>query len=614
MLYIGNTRYKVANKPYDAEIEYLQSTGTQWIDLDYYADQYTSMTAKFQYTATTAQQYLFSIRDAWDVMFGFYINGSSKFAFSFNNATHYNATKINLAANTSLHTLSISACNTNGTVVFDNKTINLSGGTRNPGSIRLFGAVGTPPYGRPKMKLYNISFSRNGVLDCDLIPVRKGTTGYMYDKVSGKLYGNSGTDTFTLGPDKYDSEVQYIESTGTQYINTGIGFKKSLSTRIQFCLTKLNSNNQLLYGAWADNSSYPKTQFLTNSSNVFAPVYETEYVSARLTDTGSTINGTAAYSNKFYDVTVLSPAQSASTLNCYLFARDNDVNNYLPYNGLRLYACKMTQDGVVVRDFIPVRKNGVGYLYDKISDQLFGNIGTGNFIIGPDINIRARIVKFTPQINLSLNKICEWNVDNWSSGNWVDNVGNRSAIKTGSPAKVTINGTQYLRVSYNNYFTFSLNNSTNGINMGDVWRVDVEFMLEALPSGNSSYITDFGSLTTATHAFAIAVSQSGILGFNAKLDGNNSNSLYNINRVKCDIGKLTTVSLGMERYDSTKNRMYLIYKGLKYYSPNTISRTKATFNKNFVAQNLYIGRGYAANTYQTTANKYIKSIKIYSLM
>lgn len=36
----------------------------------------------------------------------------------------------------------------------------------------------------------------------DLIPVRVSTTGYMYDKVSGQLFGNAGTGSFTLGPDK----------------------------------------------------------------------------------------------------------------------------------------------------------------------------------------------------------------------------------------------------------------------------------------------------------------------------------------------------------------------------------------------------------------------------
>ena len=398
MLYIGNTRYKVANKPYDAEIEYLKNNGKAYIDTGIKMHKWYGMGCTFAVTKHA--------NSTWCIFCG-------------SRTTFYYSLNWTVGSNGII------------TLVFDY----LSGGSLGSGSTGLTYGDKMTFESRPDMSTMKMNAYFNGVYKSqtnlpttdqaqtvnnwcftsnnewrtqesriyeywitdqtgkriiDLIPVRKGTTGYMYDKVSGKLYGNSGTGTFTLGPDKYDSEVQYIESTGTQYINTGIGFTESLSTRMQFCLTKLNSNNQLLYGAWADNSSYPKTQFLTNSSNVFAPVYETEYVSARLTDTGSIINGTAAYSNKFYDVTVFSPAQSESTLNCYLFARDNDVNNYLPYNGLRLYACKMTQNGVVVRDFIPVRKNGVGYLYDKISDQLFGNIGTGNFIIGPDINIHTR--------------------------------------------------------------------------------------------------------------------------------------------------------------------------------------------------------------------------------
>lgn len=402
MLYIGNTRYKVANKPYDAEVEYLQVSGNGY---RIFTGQKMKSGGGFGCTIsdyscalpTTGSGYPFLLGTEYSNQRAcLYTKGTNstgagdagKLNVDWQNS--YAATTIVLAGSNKQN-IEIKQVNSTTAGIFLNNVRNTTKtyftfpDTDNS-VVRMFN-----PNQFFYCKIYNIVvYDSNNTLSFDGIPVRVGDKGYIYDKVNGKLHGNSGTGTFTLGPDKYDSEVQYIESTGTQYINTGIGFKKALSTRIQFCLTKLNSNNQLLYGAWADNSSYPKTQFLTNSSNVFAPVYETEYVSAKLTDTGSTINGTAAYSNKFYDVTVLSPAQSASTLNCYLFARDNDVNNYLPYNGLRLYACKMTQDGVVVRDFIPVRKNGVGYLYDKISDQLFGNIGTGNFIIGPDINIRAR--------------------------------------------------------------------------------------------------------------------------------------------------------------------------------------------------------------------------------
>lgn len=53
--------------------------------------------------------------------------------------------------------------------------------------------------------------------------------------------------------------------------------------------------------------------------------------------------------------------------------------------GQRIGRNKIVIDGVVVRDFLPVRKNGVGYMYDTVSKELFGNSGTGAFILGPDV-------------------------------------------------------------------------------------------------------------------------------------------------------------------------------------------------------------------------------------
>lgn len=50
---------------------------------------------------------------------------------------------------------------------------------------------------RSKLRIY--SFEVVGRLN--LIPVRVGTVGYFYDKISGRLYGNAGSGAFTLGPD-----------------------------------------------------------------------------------------------------------------------------------------------------------------------------------------------------------------------------------------------------------------------------------------------------------------------------------------------------------------------------------------------------------------------------
>jgi hypothetical protein len=54
---------------------------------------------------------------------------------------------------------------------------------------------------KARMKLYSFSLSENGTQIMDMIPVRVGTTGYMYDKVSKTLFGNAGTGDFVLGND-----------------------------------------------------------------------------------------------------------------------------------------------------------------------------------------------------------------------------------------------------------------------------------------------------------------------------------------------------------------------------------------------------------------------------
>jgi hypothetical protein len=50
-------------------------------------------------------------------------------------------------------------------------------------------------------KIGRTSINVGGVLLRDYIPVRVGQVGYMYDRVSKTLFGNSGTGSFTLGPD-----------------------------------------------------------------------------------------------------------------------------------------------------------------------------------------------------------------------------------------------------------------------------------------------------------------------------------------------------------------------------------------------------------------------------
>jgi hypothetical protein len=66
-----------------------------------------------------------------------------------------------------------------------------------------FNVIGTINSSAGKCRIGQWTAYSNGVKVADFIPVRIGQTGYMYDKVSGQLFGNAGTGAFILGPDKH---------------------------------------------------------------------------------------------------------------------------------------------------------------------------------------------------------------------------------------------------------------------------------------------------------------------------------------------------------------------------------------------------------------------------
>jgi hypothetical protein len=57
----------------------------------------------------------------------------------------------------------------------------------------------------------------------------------------------------------------------------------------------------------------------------------------------------------------------------------------LGFGGAIYYFKIWDESGKLVFDAIPVRVGDVGYMYDKVSGQLFGNAGKGAFVLGSDI-------------------------------------------------------------------------------------------------------------------------------------------------------------------------------------------------------------------------------------
>ena len=178
-------------------------------------------------------------------------------------------------------------------------------------------------------------------------------------------------------PLPYDAEVEYLESTKKQLIDTGYVLSASDRIVVQaYFQADDDTGNMAILGSFN-----PKLWITTGLCRFNGENYASINTLKKLEAWNSisidkdycTCNGTAVPMSEgtFLD----------NSLSLFLFGVNG--NTSINTNG-RISSCKIYHSGVLVRDYIPVRKGTVGYMYDRVSGQLFGNQGTGAFIIGPD--------------------------------------------------------------------------------------------------------------------------------------------------------------------------------------------------------------------------------------
>lgn len=189
--------------PYDAEIEYLQSSGNQWIEIEsvkYNASNSYRIECGVM-NLTTAQTY-----NGWDAGGAFGFMGSK---FTNGNGGTFGPISVDIYADITLTINSGSSSQSNMTVIVNSNSYSSS---RPHGSLGTYASnkgyhlfamysINSIRYNTSE-RIYYCKLYKNDSLVCDYIPVRVGTIGYLYDKVSGQLFGNAGAGAFILGPDK----------------------------------------------------------------------------------------------------------------------------------------------------------------------------------------------------------------------------------------------------------------------------------------------------------------------------------------------------------------------------------------------------------------------------
>lgn len=181
-------------------------------------------------------------------------------------------------------------------------------------------------------------------------------------------------------PLPFDAEVEYLESTGKEWIVTGINASQITRyvTDTHMLAVGAEGMNMIPYVfIGIHNTGYfygyvgrssPSTVRNDNNRHVF-----------ELVNSGTDADG-------FYiDGVLAKPRGTGDVTSCpfWLFAcyQVSVVNYHLKQ---KKYSAQIYIGETLVRDYIPVRKGNVGYMYDQVSGQLFGNAGTGAFIVGPD--------------------------------------------------------------------------------------------------------------------------------------------------------------------------------------------------------------------------------------
>lgn len=198
--------------PYDAEVEYLQKNGSQWIDTGIEVDDGEWKASGYVFVATPAvtENHIVGLNPRLNV-------GGPQLSLLY----FLSAISIRIAYMTNivsfkdgdfggLHKYESIYANKNQKGYIDDVLV-VTGS-------RVYDAYGSAPayisffrsgpsFGSDGNRIYANNIYHNGVLVFDAIIVRftneDGVSeGAMYDKVSGKLYRNAGTGAFIIGPDK----------------------------------------------------------------------------------------------------------------------------------------------------------------------------------------------------------------------------------------------------------------------------------------------------------------------------------------------------------------------------------------------------------------------------
>ena len=368
-------------RPFYCECEYLESTGTQYIDLGITSKSTIRAKAKFNLANVSAQAVFGSATTSGSGV-GVFLGTASNGVVYCNKTNTAISPSLTLVANTnytfdmSLTTVSINGVNYTASTTTDNNYNMLLFARTLAGNVdrRISG------------KIYYFKLYDNGTLIRDLIPVLDwDMTPCMYDRVTEQLFYNQGTGSFIAG--RQIHPVEYLESTGTQYIDTKYIPNINTECSMNLAFVSFDSTYRTPFSVrtadGAANSFTIMSSRSTNDNNSFA--FGSSYWSGTSVPKvvlNKVVTAILRKGYAYWDGVSGNPGTSITptSLTAYMFARNANGTASNFFMG-KIYSCLIKDNNTTVRDFIPaIDENGVGFMFDRVSHTCFLNAGTGAFV------------------------------------------------------------------------------------------------------------------------------------------------------------------------------------------------------------------------------------------
>ena len=181
-------------------------------------------------------------------------------------------------------------------------------------------------------------------------------------------------------------EVEYIESSGTQYIATNIKATLITTAFIKFNMTNTASADDGLFGSRVTgaNGKFCVSVYQGNMYWHYASIQTANSIT-------DGINSTILVNNNIiFNEQIINETTANTTINdtypLYLFAWNN-AGSPLVYGKFKCYSFIVSQGGVEVINLVPCYRKADGEIgmYDTVNGVFYTNSGSGTFSKGADV-------------------------------------------------------------------------------------------------------------------------------------------------------------------------------------------------------------------------------------